>query len=239
MRALLILITFLFSYTAFSQDTVLTEYVSRNPYYKNVIIESGYRTTYYLSEFDRGKKLPLIIYIQGSGYNSLFSKQGESIVPTSGHINLPYLSQGKAKVLIIEKPGVEFLDNRSSNDRNEEFDKQFSLENWSRRIEKVISRVLLSEKIDSTKIMVVGHSEGGIVAARVANLMKGRISNVCIMAGEGPSQLYSLYSLANSGEFFNENGKNEGERINYVLEKWNEIKEIRQAPQSSFWGFPI
>lgn len=73
---------------------------------------------------------------------------------------------------------------------------------------------------------MAGHSEGGVVASRVANLMKDEISNVAIMAGEGPSQLYSLYKFAEDGTFFNTKGHNmptSEERINYVKEKWNAI----------------
>jgi len=60
-----------------------------------------------------------------------------------------------------------------------------------------------NEKIDTAKVLITGHSEGGIVASRVANLMKDKISNVAIMAGEGLSHLYSLYKFADDGTFFN------------------------------------
>ncbi len=222
----------------FSQDSVLVEKVKRNPYYKNILINNEQdKITYYLSEFDKEKALPLIVYIQGSGYHSLFSKTKQSVIPTSGHIDLTYLAKGKAKVLIIEKPGVYFLDIMSPNARNEEFDQRFSLESWSERIQTVINKVLNTEKIDTSKIMLMGHSEGGIVAARVAKLMPKKITNVCIMAGEGPSQFYSIYSFAKSGIFFSDISSNSKERIDYFLKIWDDIMKNPTSTKKFFWGF--
>lgn len=223
--------------SVFSQDILSIEKVNRNPYFKYIIGHEDDEITYYLSEFHKEKELPLIVYVHGSGYQSLFAKNGESIVPTSGHISLPYIAQDKAKVLIIEKPGVDFLDQVLPNERNNEFDEKFSLENWSERIEVVIEHVFSTEKIDASKIMLIGHSEGGVVVARLANMMKERIANVCIMAGEGPSQLYSLYSLARSGEFFKDKGETPDERTSYVLKMWKEIQSKSNSTEHFFWGF--
>ncbi len=236
-QALTIVFLFFFMGGIFCQAALSKEKVSKNPYYKYVLNSTAGKVTYYVSEFNEDKKLPLVVYIQGSGYHSLFAQNGQSIHPTSGHINLPYLCQDKAKVLIIEKPGVEFLDKMLPNERNTTFDQVFSLETWTERIEQVIDLVIRTEIIDSTKIMLIGHSEGGLVAARVAKMMNGSISNVCIMAGEGPSQLYSLYSFAASGDFFNEISDDEKERTGYVLETWDNIRNDSASTDKFFWGF--
>lgn len=240
MRTLIFLTVFLLSNSLFSHDTTHIEKVSRNPYYKYVATEIGDTITYYLSEFDKDKELPLLVFIQGSGYNSLFSKQETSIIPKSGHIGLTHLSQGKAKVLIVEKPGVNFLDNLLPDQSNQKFDTLFSLESWSKRIEKVILQVLSSEKIDSNKIMLVGHSEGGVVAARVANIMNDKISNVTIIAGEGTSQLYSLFKFADNGTFFNTDSHNmptSEQRLKYIADKWKDILADPDNTDKKFWGF--
>lgn len=52
------------------------------------------------------------------------------------------------------------------------FDHKFSLESWTHTIVNAIDYVTQNEKIDKYKILLVGHSEAGVVASRVANLMK-------------------------------------------------------------------
>ncbi len=234
---ILVLLLIIINTNVLGQENISIEQVSRKPYFKYVAKIDANEVTYYISEFDREKELPLIVYIQGSGYQSLFYEKGGSIVPTSGHINLPYLSQGKAKVLIIEKPGVQFLDVMSPHQRNTQFDQSFSLDSWSERIKKVIEHVILTEQIDASKVMLIGHSEGGLVAARVAKLMQQKISNVCIMAGEGPSQLYSLYSFAKTGDFFSKVAKDEKSRIQYLLSTWDDIQKDPTSTDKFFWGF--
>ena len=85
--------------------------------------------------------------------------------------------------------------------------------------------------------MVIGHSEGGIAAARVANRMHQKVNYVCIMAGEGPSQLYSLYTFARSGEFFSEKGATDQERTDFVVAKWYAIIQSPYSTDKYFWGF--
>lgn len=115
MKTIITSIIFLAFFNAYSQSKATKSKVSRNPYYKFELKDANESITCYLSEFDKDTALPLVVYIQGSGYNSLFQKQGTAIVPKSGHINLTYSAKGKAKILLIEKPGVTFLDNFSYN----------------------------------------------------------------------------------------------------------------------------
>jgi len=120
------------------------------------------------------------------------------------------------------------------------FDQKFSLESWSSTIVKAINYVAKNEKIDKNKILLAGHSEGGVVVSRVANIMKDKISNVVIIAGEGPSQLYSLYKFANDGTFFNTNEHQmptSEDRIKYVTEKWSDIMADPTNTEKKFWGF--
>ena len=236
-KPLFYLVFFMLPIQLCGQQKAGIEKVDRNPYFKHVLKENGDSLTFYLSEFDEDKQLPLVVYIQGSGYHSLFRRDGKSIRPTSGHNTLYHISKGKARILIIEKPGVEFLDVMHPKLRNLRFDTRFSLESWSSRIQKVIDHVLKTENMDGSSVMLIGHSEGGIVAARVARLMPERISKVCIMAGEGPSQLYSLYAFASSGEFFQEQGDSAEERISYLTNTWKAICKDSTSTSSLFWGF--
>lgn len=212
-------------------------HVPGQPYVKYVISEDKGKDsiTFYLSEFSPGSMLPLLVYVQGSGGRSVFSKEnGFGIKPTSGHITWAYEAKDKAKLLLIEKPGVKYLDQV---DDNSVFDKKFSLENWSNRIEQVIRFVIKSEKIDTSRVMIAGHSEGGLVAARVAKQTHKLISHVALLAGEGPSQLYSLYSLAETGIFFDAPDFTKRERIDSLTRIWKNILSDPYSTRKKFWGF--
>jgi dienelactone hydrolase len=213
------------------------EHVSKQPYFKFSLFNkiNNDSITFYLSEFKQSSYLPLIIYVQGSGNNSLFAKDSSGrVLPRSGHISWTLDAKDKAKVLIVEKPGVRFLEQTLN---NTEFDKKFSLETWSKQIENAIAYVVANEKIDTSRVLIVGHSEGGIVAARVAKNMASLISHTAILAGEGPSQLYSLYKFTEAGEFFYANGKSEIDRMDSLQKTWQKILTEPSATDKKFWGF--
>lgn len=206
------------------------------PYDKYEIKNPKDTLTFYLSVAASKEKLPLVVYIQGSGMSSQFADRNGKIIPSNGHMTWFDVGQEKCKILIVEKPGVKYLQQGESKN----FDKKFSLESWSNTIVSAIQYTLKNEKIDSRKILIAGHSEGGIVASRVANLMKGTATNVAILAGEGPSQLYSLYKFAEDGTFFNTEEHNmptPEQRIEYVKKEWNNIQADPNSTIKKFWGF--
>src|SRR5262245_9297283 len=71
--------------------------------------EFGREITWYLSHTRSKKVLPLIVFIQGSGNVSHFSKQKGQI---AGGLQMPLLAaaKGRARILIVEKPGVRYLE---------------------------------------------------------------------------------------------------------------------------------
>ncbi|WP_447637751.1 alpha/beta hydrolase family protein [Flavobacterium microcysteis] len=212
------------------------EPLPQQPYDKYEIKNPKDTLTFYLSVATSKEKLPLVVYIQGSGMSSQFAVRNDKIIPTNGHMTWFDAGQEKCKILIVEKPGVKYLQQGES----ENFDKKFSLESWSNTIVSAVNYVIKNENIDSRKILIAGHSEGGIVASRVANLMKGTVTNVAILAGEGPSQLYSLYKFAEDGTFFNTKEHNmptSEQRIDYVKNEWNSIQSDPNNTLKKFWGF--
>lgn len=212
------------------------EFLPNQPYDKYELKKDKDTIIFYLSVTSHKENLPLIVYVQGSGMNSLFENRNGKIVSTSGHRTWFIVGQEKYRVLVVEKPGVKYLQKGES----ESFDHKFSLESWSSTIMNAIDYVIQNEKIDKDKILLAGHSEGGIVASKVANLMKDKISNVAILAGEGPSQLYSLYKFADDGTFFNTKEHNmptSEQRISYLKEQLNNILSEPNNTEKKFFGF--
>lgn len=236
MRSYILAIALLLASLAVFSQKALKQKIARQPYYKyclpNKVIKDS--VTFYLSENNSTTKLPLLIYIQGSGNNSLFNKTNDGkIYPTTGHMTWFDNSQSKIRILIVEKPGVHFL---QISGENELFDRTFSLNTWSERIKSVIQYVTKNENIDTEKIMIVGHSEGGLVAAKVANKLANTISNVAILAGEGPSQLYSLYKLTEAGELFYTQNPDKQTRLDSLNKAWERIQEDPNSTIEKFWG---
>lgn len=235
MRSFSILLVFLFQ-GAYCQELSIHK-VPRQPYYRYTISTQGSKDsiTFYLSEFEMHKPLPLIVYIQGSGSKSLFTKEHSgNVTPVAGHITWTNISKNKAKILIIEKPGVSFT---TINENNKLFDEQFSLESWAQRASAVIKFIVNTEQIDTSRIMIAGHSEGGVVAAKISRELKGLVSHVSILAGEGPTQLYSLLKLAEEGDLFYAENKSREERIDSLLTAWDNILANPTSTHRKFWGY--
>lgn len=232
----LILLFVILSNLTFAQKAEI-KFLPNLPYDKYELKSEKDTNTFYLSISSYKNNLPLVVFIQGSGMNSLFTTgQNGRIRSEYGHMTWFGVAQEKCRILIIEKPNVEYLQSGGS----KEFDEKFSLESWSEKIVEAINYVTKNEKIDTNKILIAGHSEGGIVVSRVANLMKDKISNVAIMAGEGPSQLYSLYKFADDGTFFNTEEHNmptSEQRLKYLTDKWQEILSDPNNTEKKFWGF--
>ncbi len=228
------LIFFLVHNVNYSQLRIGVEKISQQPYIKHTIHAGTDSSTFYLSESNSNKVLPLIVYIQGSGNFSLFKKTGHKIIPQSGHMTWVDISNNRYRVLIIEKPGVHFLQQDIDNPK---YDSLFSLDNWTNLIVSTMELVLQRERIDRMKVMIVGHSEGGIVAAAVAKKASVGISHVSIMAGEGPSQLYSLYRFAESDIFFNNTSETDGSGTDSLLKVWRNILANPFSTRDKFWVF--
>lgn len=234
-KILIIVFALLVAGNTFAQ-IVKIEPLPNQPYDKYELLSKGDTLTFYLSVTSHKENLPLVVYIQGSGWNSLFNERNGKIIPTSGHSIWADVGKENYRILIVEKPGVNYL----QTEETKAFQESFSLESRSNSIVDAINYVLENEKIDKIKILVVGHSEGGIVAARVANLKKDQVSNVVIMAGEGASQLYSLYKLAEDGTFFNTKEHNmptSEQRLQYLTNRWKDILDDPKSTENKFLGF--
>ena len=218
------------------------ERVPRQPYERYFTFDKfGREITFYVSEA-RGSEgqLPLVVYIQGSGCGSLFNQQNERVVPTSGHISVQEAAQGRARVLIVEKPGVKFLDQpRTPEERagSPEFRREHTLERWAEAIEAAINAAHKLPQIKTDKTLVIGHSEGGLVACRVARDLPESVTHVASMAGGGPSQLFDIISLSRKGNFFRQVSEDPEARVKYVLDQWREIQADPQSTEKLFFGF--
>ena len=161
----------------------------------------GRTITAYLSrppKADPDKIRPVILFVSGSGSQSVWTRHEQGI--NSGLQGLIYqLAKGRARVLVVEKPGVNLLDAPkhpgASTDGSRKFLEEHTLPRWAAANTAALKAVLARADIDPSRVLVVGHSEGGIVAARVAAEVPA-VTHVAPLSCAGVTQLYSLAELS-------------------------------------------
>jgi dipeptidyl aminopeptidase/acylaminoacyl peptidase len=144
------------------------------------------------------KRLPVILFVSGSGCQSVWTRH-ENKVNAGLQGLLWQLAKGRARILVVEKPGVKPLDTPSrlggSMDASREFLVEHTLPRWAIANAAALQAVLARQDIDPTRVLVAGHSEGGIVAARVAAELPA-VTHAAPLSCGGVTQLYSLAELA-------------------------------------------
>ncbi len=198
--------------------------------------------TAYLSPSPKDSKnaLPVVLWIQGSGSQSLFSQLPGGRIG-GGMQNLIYgLSKGRFRVLCVEKPGVKFLESPNppgtAEHASDEFLKEHTLPRWAGANEAALVAIWTVPGIDKSRTLVIGHSEGAVVAARVAADLP-QVTHVAPLAGAGPTQLFSLAEIAARPQPVDQPGDAD-KRRDKVFADW---KLIQADPESisKFWmGHP-
>ncbi|MBX7104729.1 MAG: alpha/beta fold hydrolase [Gemmataceae bacterium] len=172
------------------------------PFERLTVKDSLGRTiTGYLSrppKDDTDKPLPVILFVGGSGCQSVWTRH-ESGLNIGLQGLLFRLAKGRTRVLVVEKPGVKPLDTPvqmgAATDGSREFLEQHTLPRWAMANAAVLEAVLARPDIDRKRVLVVGHSEGGIVAARVAAEVPA-VTHVAPLSCSGVTQMFSLAELA-------------------------------------------
>jgi dienelactone hydrolase len=199
--------------------------------------EFGREITWYLSHTKSKKPLPLIVFIQGSGNFSHFSKQGTQV---AGGLQMPLLSaaRGRARILIVEKPGVKYLElprePGGALDSSPEFRREDTLPRWAAAVCAAIAAAHTLPEIDSKRTLVVGHSEGGHVAGRVA-LRDRTVTHVACLSTSGPTQLFDLMELARQGHLAKKTTPAE-HQVRLVEDAWRQIQADPDNPDKFFAG---
>ncbi len=201
----------------------------------------GRDITFYLSEAEpKQGPLPLVVYVHGSGCASHFSDDKGRVVPAGGHIVVQEVARGRARVLVVEKPGVKYLDRPGTDAERSgsaEFRREHTLERWAEAVGAATRAAGRVPGVEAGKVMVIGHSEGGLVACRVARELPGVVTHVASLAGGGPSQLFDLLTLTRKGNFFRGVSEDPEARVRHVLGEWAAIRADPLSAEKLFFGF--
>ena len=202
----------------------------------------GRTITFYLSlpaNSQGDAKLPVALIIPGSGCQSLFQKRGEQISGGQQTL-LCRVCKGRVRVLAVEKPGVKFLDAParpgSAEGSAEEFRAEHTLPRWAEANVAALRAVWTLPNIDTSRTLVVGHSEGGIVAARIAATLPN-VTHVASLAGGGPTQLFSLAESRTQARA-NDKPGDSAARLQKFYEEWSAVQKTPDSPTAMWLGHP-
>jgi pimeloyl-ACP methyl ester carboxylesterase len=137
---------------------------------------------------------------------------------------------GRARILAVEKPGVEFLDDHPDDADvsacRPEFRVAFTLDRWATTIADAIQAAQKLPGVDASKTLVIGHSEGGIVAMRVSNVSP-RVTHAASLSGGGPVYLFHLAEFMRSRQL-------DAEKEVYAC--WSDILKDPDSATKFCWG---
>jgi dipeptidyl aminopeptidase/acylaminoacyl peptidase len=213
------------------------------PYGRYSVPDSlGRQITFYLSRPPSERadgKLPVALFIQGSGSQSLFRRYEGMVVGGYQDLLLD-VGGGRIRVLAVEKPGVQFLDFPArpgeAREGSQEFLTEHTLERWAEANVAALRAAWALAGIDRERTLVLGHSEGGLVAARVAAELPD-VTHVASLSRGGPTQLFDLV-LSRSRPRSGDSPGDAGRRVQALYREWD---QIRADPDSvgRFWlGHP-
>jgi predicted esterase len=198
------------------------------------------RITFYLSvPGPRAGRLPLVVFVQGSGCQSVFRKRDDRIL-ADGQSLLYQAAGPRARVLVVEKPGVRFLDVSrrpgAAEGASREFLEEHTLPHWAEAVAAAIRAARTLPEIDPEKTLILGHSEGAIVAARVAVLDRA-VTHVACLSGSGPTQLFDFIALARAGKM-GDPSQTPDARVHAILDGWAAVRADPESTARFIWGHP-
>lgn len=210
--------------------------------------ELGRRIVFYVAEPAAGDgttKLPVVVYVQGSGSQSVFTrveKDGvERAGASGGQGTVRLLAKDRAIVVIAEKPGVKFMDRPSQPGSGEEgspeFREEHTLPRWSAAVSAAMKAAITLPRADPARVLIVGHSEGGLVACKVA-ADNPNVTHIATLAGGGATQLFDLIELARRGDLCGSKPRKPEECVQWLLAQWEDVLKSPDSADSFFLGHP-
>lgn len=192
----------------------------------------GRDVSYYISR-PKGDSAPLLLMIQGSGCASIINPQPGGVYSTLFNL-VPFAREGQFTVIAVEKP--HSMDpagkpSGSAQSCSAEFNEDFTAERWLIALKAALDDARRSPWVDRSRTLVVGISEGAVMAALLAR-QDSRVTDVVSIGGSGTTQLFDFVALAYRRCF---------DVSPCLSEIENHVREINASPSSSTrfaWGHP-
>ncbi|WP_312510769.1 alpha/beta fold hydrolase [Massilia sp.] len=149
--------------------------------------------SYYLSP--PKKRSPLVLFVQGSGCTAPFSGLGTANRSASIFPYVGLAMSGRFAVMAVDKPYQ--LTERQDTPPNgalecsADFNKHYSYDSWLATLRQALQHALARPDVDPRRVLVVGMSEGGVLASGLARAMP-EVGAVALVGSSGTTQLYDM-----------------------------------------------
>lgn len=186
-----------------------------------------------------GERKPLLLWCEGSGAQSVFGRWPQGL---SGGL-FAYLVDrwgDRFHVVVCEKRGVDFCGSAdvhgSSVGATTEYHEHAT---WEGRVGQncaLIDALLAHPMVDASQVFVIGHSEGGDVAAGIAS-MRDEVTQVATLAGAGGCQWAEMMMLVRDQA--RDEGEDEATAEAWVASVENDLAKLMADPESTdaiLWG---
>jgi dienelactone hydrolase len=208
------------------------------PYTRYHTIDRFDRKIAFYINGNRNERLPIVVSILGSGaYSNFIQREGRIL---DAHRIDREVFGGKAHLLIIEKPGIEFLEEHPergvATQGSPEFRREHTLERWAEAVSAALRAARQLPLADPGRCLVIGHSEGGVIAARVA-AENPFVTHVASLAGGGPPLLFDFLESARAGrlDLYKDLPSDPERQVARLLA---DVADIQSDPDNpdKFWG---
>ena len=155
---------------------------------------AGRAITYYISRA-KAAGAPLMLMIQGSGCARVFSSQAGGA--SSSIFNLAQFgAEGRFTVIAVEKPFSDITPAQgSAQPCSAAFHADFTADSWARALHAALADVRKTPGVSATRTLVVGGSEGAVMASLLA-ARDPAITDVVFISGSGTTQLFDFIAQA-------------------------------------------
>ena len=185
---------------------------------------------------------PLVLFIQGSGCGSVFNRGPDARIQGGLQNMVRDAAKGRARVMVVEKPGVTFLDNPmppgEATKCSESFNAEQTFDRWAAALSAALRAAAELDGIDRGRVLVMGHSEGSLMAGRVAADNDELVTHVACLSGGGVTQLFDLAQLAWEAETADEPLAARQARMDEIYATWDKIRADPNSTTEFAWGHP-
>lgn len=204
----------------------------------------GRTITFYVSTNAAGEvpagTMPLVLFIQGSGCGSLFNLAADLRVHGGIQNMILDLGRDRVRVMVVEKPGVKYLaDPMPPGEATAcapEFSAEQTYDRWAAALTAALRAAVQLEGIDRSRVLVMGHSEGSVMAPRVAADNDDLVTHVAALSGGWVTQLYELGQLAWEPERPDEPLEDRARRLEEIYATWEKIRADPNSSTEFAWG---
>lgn len=214
-----------------AQATPAGEPVSGTPLVKHQARDRLGRTIqYYVGA--AAKPAPVLLLLQGSGCSTVIRTQAGSTFSTLPGL-LPLAAERKYNVIAVEKSFANPAGGSgTAKDCSAAFNKSFTAESWLVAIQAALTDVQNRPNVDRSRTIVLGHSEGAVMASLLAG-RDPRVTDVIAISGRGTTQLFDFLVFAYQQCF---------DRTACLEDVEKQVREINSDPDSDTrfaWGHPF